>query len=600
VNYTYTGTPGSGSTVAGAANWGNTPWSSADTLVEGGIYLKIPNQTSPTLTVKGGGNAANSYNRGSFSGVQIENTYAGTLSFWDTNGTSTGAGGASPSGNWSDANWSSSAAGAATPGAWTSGNAAVFAAGSDATGPYTVNLGGTQTTDIVWVQEGQITFAGGQLDLTGTGTLRSDGTGSITANAPIGGSNISTVGSVTLNAANVHTGSTSVLSGALLINGGSAIPDVSGVVVNGGASLLVGASETIGSLQGSGTVALDVNTLTVTNSGTNNYAGIFTGTGAAVLTGTGTVTLTGSSASFPGSLTVGAGLTVQVANSATVFGTSAGSTTVQNGGTIMIASATGTYNQPGAGENFNIVGAGVGGVGALSSNGGGGGVIRQLTLTGDATIGGTSRWDIGGGGASQQAVINGGGFTLTKTGTNNIWMRGTAGGSSITNLAALVINQGVYGVEFGDNALGSTPVTVNPTAAFSAWTANPTNTQGNPIILNGGTLDVDAGGITFSGAITLAANSNMNSNDGNMTVSGPIGETGGARNLTKTAGNTLTLTGTNTYTGATTVNAGILAVEAVGFLNYNSRNLYVGGSSLAGAIHCGLFGLARAEIQTVA
>lgn len=57
VNYSYTGTPGSGSTVVGTAAWGNAPWSNADTLVEGGLYLKVANQASGQLTVKGGNNA---------------------------------------------------------------------------------------------------------------------------------------------------------------------------------------------------------------------------------------------------------------------------------------------------------------------------------------------------------------------------------------------------------------------------------------------------------------------------------------------------------------------------------------------------------------
>jgi hypothetical protein len=38
---------------------------------------------------------------------------------------------------------------------------------------------------------------------------------------------------------------------------------------------------------------------------------------------------------------------------------------------------------------------------------------------------------------------------------------------------------------------------------------------------------------------------------------------------------------------------GALALEAVGFLYDNSRNLYVDDSSLVSTSHCGLVGLAR-------
>lgn len=577
VNYTYSGTPGSGSTVVGTANWGTSPWSNANTLTEGAIYLKVQNQASPTLTVQGGGNGNNNVNRGSLSGIQIENSFSGSLAYWDIDGATAGAGGATPAGNWSGSNWSLAVNGDAAANVWTSGHAAVFAAGTGATGTYAVNLGGTESAEAVWVQEGQVTLSGGQLNLGTTGLLRADGSGSLTVSSALGGTTVSTVGTVTLSGTGSYTGSTSVQSGTLTANGGSAIPDASGVLLASGTTLSLGASEAIGSLNGAGTVALGTNQLTSNNAGTNAFSGVFTGSGAVVLNGTGSLALSGSSTAYTGNLTVGAGVTLSAASSATAFGTNAGTTTVQSGGTIMINSATGSYNQPGADENFIISGTGVDGAGALSSNGGGGGIIRTITLADNASIGGTTRWDIGGGGAGQQAVVNGNGKVLTKTGANNIWMRGVANGASITNLAGLVINQGVFGVEFGDNALGSTPVTVNTGGTFSAWSSSPSNLQGNPITLNGGTLDVDAGSINFTGVVTLTANSFVSSNDGSMTVSGAVGESGGSYGLTKIAANTLTLSGTNSYTGTTSVNAGTLAVSNGAALPDNSPLVLTGG-----------------------
>lgn len=563
--YTFSG----GATVPGTAVWGTQAWSNAETLVEGNIFLKVQNQFSPTLTVKGGANAGGG--RGSIAAVQVENAYTGTLSYWDTDGATAGAGGATPAGNWTDANWSSATAGDATSSNWTSGNGAVFSAGSAANGTYTVTVSGTQTADVLWSQEGQVTLSGGQIDLV-SGLVRGDSP--FTIDSVLGGASISTVGTVVLNGTNVYTGATNVQSGTLFANLGSAIPNASVVAVNTGATLSLGAAETIGGLQGGGTVALGANNLTIHDAAANNFAGVLAGTGSVLFTGVGTPALSGGSTAYDGEITVANGTTLLLGNNANTLGTNAGPTTVQSGGTVMVASALAGYNQPSTAENFIISGTGVNGAGALSGTVNYG-VIKTITLAGDASIGGTARWDIGGGGTGQQAVINGGGFTLTKVGTNNIWMRANGG---VTNVAGLVINSGVFGVEFGDNALGSTPVTVNVGAAFSAWTATPTNTQGNPVILNGGTLDVDAGGVTFSGGVTLTAPSIINSDGGNMTVSGVVSESGGSYGFNKTAANTLTLTGANTYTGATNVNGGVLAVSGGSALPDNAPLNFAGGS----------------------
>lgn len=71
---------------------------------------------------------------------------AQTTVYWDRNGNTTGAGGASPSGTWvnnnsdPNRNWSTSSAGTAATARWDDGNYAVFSAGTDATGSYTVTV----------------------------------------------------------------------------------------------------------------------------------------------------------------------------------------------------------------------------------------------------------------------------------------------------------------------------------------------------------------------------------------------------------------------------------------------------------------------------
>ena len=83
------------------------------------------------------------------------------------------------------------------------------------------------------------------------------------------------------------------------------------------------------------------------------------------------------------------------------------------------------------------------------------------------------------------------------------------------------------------------------------------------LTFNGGTLEALAagGGITSSKLITLNSLGGTFQADGGTgsTLSGVISGTGG---LVRRAAGTLTLTGLNTYSGGTTLNGGILAVNS--------------------------------------
>lgn len=91
--------------------------------------------------------------------------------YWDINGKTAGAGGATPAATWSTSNsdkdWNTTAAGTTTnPQAWTSGADAVFSAGTDATGAYTVTVSGTQNVSSITVQEGSPTLATGTINFS--------------------------------------------------------------------------------------------------------------------------------------------------------------------------------------------------------------------------------------------------------------------------------------------------------------------------------------------------------------------------------------------------------------------------------------------------
>jgi autotransporter-associated beta strand protein len=76
-----------------------------------------------------------------------------------------------------------------------------------------------------------------------------------------------------------------------------------------------------------------------------------------------------------------------------------------------------------------------------------------------------------------------------------------------------------------------------------------------PITLNGGTLATSTGTSSVTSPMTLSANSTISVTGTLLTVTDPISGTGG---LTKTGAGTLTLEEVNTYTGPTTVDAGVL------------------------------------------
>lgn len=217
------------------------PFSAADVLVESDNYIKILGQPAVALAADRGSA------RAAIAGVQVENAYAGTLSYWDTNGAAADSGDAG--GNWSDATWSAEGAGLVPTSTWTAGNAAVFSAGTDSVGPNTVTLAGTEVVDAIWLQEGDVDLAGGTLDLSsGSGLIRADGDNILVVDSAISAGDLSLVGLVDLNS------SSNTLTGKVTVNG----------------STFLGASQTFPDLAGAGTLIFDTSATTVTTGGTNN------------------------------------------------------------------------------------------------------------------------------------------------------------------------------------------------------------------------------------------------------------------------------------------------------------------------------------------
>ncbi len=313
-------------------------------------------------------------------------------------------------------------------------------------------------------------------------------------------------GTLTLGGANTYTGATNINAGTLQLAGGAAIADTSAVTLANvaGATLdLNGTNETIGSLAGGGATggSVTLGSATLTAGGNNTattYTGVISGTGGLTKTGTGVMTLSGSNA-YTGATTINAGaLTLGAANR------------IADTSTLTVASGA-TFNL----NNFSETVGSIAGAGNITLG------SAILTAGGDNTS------------TTYSGIANGTGG-LIKTGTGMLTLSGANTYTGLTTVSAGTLKYGA------NNALSSGALTVS-----------------------GGTFDVGTFADTI-GAVTLTSG-NITGTTGVLTgtsyamQSGTVSVIlGGAGVLTKTTAGTVTLSGANTYTGATNINAGTL------------------------------------------
>jgi len=367
-------------------------------------------------------------------------------------------------------------------------------------------------------------------DQTANGTYASilSGTGTLTKTG---------AGTLTLTNANTYTGATQLNAGTLALGIAGALSDTTAVTVAAPATLQLAAGhETIGSLAGAGAVALGAHTLTTGGTGaTTEFSGVLSGTGALVKAGAGTLTLSGAN-TYSGGTTVSAG-------------TLRGTTTSLQGD--FLNQATLAFDQAANGTYAGVVS----GAGTLVKTGAG-----TLTLSGANTYTGATQIDAGtlalgtaGALADATAVTLAGGATLQLAAADE-----TVG--SIAGSGAI--------------ALGAFTLTSGGTGASTAFSGVISGT-GGLVKTGSGTLTL-SGANTYSGGTTVSAGTLRGTstslvgdiaNDatlvfdqaGNGTYAGVISGTG---DVTKQGAGTLTLSGDNTHTGATTVAAGTLALGA--------------------------------------
>ncbi|MEI6603709.1 MAG: autotransporter-associated beta strand repeat-containing protein [Verrucomicrobiota bacterium] len=336
-------------------------------------------------------------------------------------------------------------------------------------------------------------------------------------------------GTLTLAGANTYTGVTTVAAGTLAYGVNNALSS-GAVTVNGGSLDIAGFTDSVGALTlTSGSITGTTGVLTGTSytlDGSGTISAILGGAGTLTKTNAGTATLSKAN-SYTGLTTVSGGTLAYGIDNAL----SSGAVTV-NGGILDIAG----YNDT-VGAVILSAGTITGSTGTLTGT--------SYALTGTGTI----------------SAMLGGSGTLTKTNAGTVTL---AGANTYTGLTTVSAGTLAYGIE---NALGSGAVTVS-----------------------GGTLDIssfnDAVGVVTltSGSITgstgvLSGTSYALTGAGNISAS-----LGGAGSLTKTGAATVTtLSGSNAYTGVTTLTSGTLAISSIdnlGAATTAAANLVFNGGTL--------------------
>ncbi|MCX5678636.1 MAG: autotransporter-associated beta strand repeat-containing protein [Candidatus Omnitrophica bacterium] len=367
-------------------------------------------------------------------------------------------------------------------------------------------------------------------------------------------------GTLTYSAANTYTGLTTINAGTLAYGAGvDAI--VGDVTVSGGTLDIAGRSDTVGAVTlTSGTITGTTGVLTGTSytleSGTVNA--ILGGAGVALTKNTaGTVILTKTN-TYTGATTISAGTLQYGANNVLSNSTAV---TINGGATLDLNNFLGTVGS-------------VAGFGNITLGSG------TLTTGADDTS------------TTFSGVISGSG-DLTKSGTGTLTLSGANTYTGVTTISAgtLSINT-LANVSGGASSLGAPTTSLNGTIALGATGILQYTGSGHSsdrvinLTADGGTIDASGSGtLTLTGGVTGNKFNLVLTGNGAGVESGVIKTTSGT--LTKNGIGTWTLSGANTYTGATTVNAGTLKAGVASVANTSGafgKNSAVTMADVASAI----------------
>ncbi len=415
-------------------------------------------------------------------------------------------------------------------------------------------------------------------------------------------------GTLILSAANTYSGSTTIAAGSLQITHPLALQN-SNVNLAGGTLDLGGLAASVGGLEGSGTIDLQGQLLTL---GGSNQDSTFAGNlissagvasvekvGSGVNNLTGTNTYTGGTVLRSGALGITTSANIGGSTSAITFSggllrINGTSMTTMGGHVVNWSSFDGGFDIDASGNTFTVSQA-------IS----GGSVIKQgagrlvLSSASNSYTGGT-RLEAGSlqisslasiGGATAALTFDGGilrtsGTTITSLATNNVnWATFDGGFDISTSGATLTLTNPIAGAG-SLTKLGAGALRIN---VANTYTGDTNLTAGTLLVAHqdalaqtnlvpgGGTLAVtgvtslNIGGLKGSGALALGAYTvSVGGNDQDGTYSGVLSTSSTSSQFNKVGAGTLALTGSSSYNRPIVIQQGAIAVSSVALAGSNS------------------------------
>ncbi len=445
----------------------------------------------------------------------------------------------------------------------------------------------TNNASVIFNQTTTGTYSG---VMSGSGSLTKQNTGTLVlsgANTYSGGTGVtagilqgtttSLQGSITNNSSVIFNQTTTGTYAGVMSGSGSLTKQNTGTLILSGANTYRGGTVvaagilqgTTRSLQG----AITNNSSVIFDQTTDGtYSGVITGSGSLTKRNTGTVVLSGTNTYSGGTTFIGGPLSIAADNN---LGNGSGTLTF-NKGTLL---STAGFNSS-----------------------------RSITLTGAGTV------DVSADPVSLLGVITGSG-SFTKRGTGTLVLSGAntySGGTAFTggrlsiaadnNLGAsagtLTFNEGTLLTTAGFNSsrsvtltgAGTVDVSADPVSLLGVITGSGSFTKRGTGTLILSAANTYSGGTAFTGGrLSIAADNNLGASVGTLTFNegtllitagltssrsilltgagtievnaapvALVGVISGSGSLTKNGNSTLVLAGANTYSGGTTVNAGVL------------------------------------------
>lgn len=450
----------------------------------------------------------------------------------------------------------------------TIGNANTYSGGT------TISAGTVQLNDVGTLGTGAVTN-NGTLVLNNGSTLVPKTYGNVTSGS--GQLRKTGAGAVTLTGDHTYSGSTEIDQGALAVNG---------TLATGGAVNVNTSATAAGELRGTGTVG----TVTLQANNGANVATLSPGAGG--INSIGTLIASGVSAAngnfiFDVTTPAGTGDLLQVSNALTF----AGASTITVNPTAPPVNGTITLATAGSPVTYGVTPTVVGLAGSYrpatyTLNTSDPNKVQVDVVAGALSLVWTgtdgtnpTHWDINtstnwqDGVPSPQKYFDGDNVTFNSVGaTKTINLAATLTPGSVT------VDTSAGNYTFGGTGLIAGTGTLTKSGAGTLFITNA-NTYSGSTTISAGAVQLNDGGRLGTGAITNDGSIVVNNVATQLTMANAIG---GAGQITKQNAGTLQLTGDSTYSGGTTLSAGLLQVGSANLAGNATTALGTGTLTLAG------------------